>query len=110
MQNQPEAIPVRILTDKRHWRVCLKNVSETSAALSNGGANGVGLGTTNADALKFHFFQFTTNIQGMAQHLNTYQAILGMFTMYEYDLLFEKFKITSSKIMPFLSTNRVFFL
>ena len=67
MQNQPEAIPVRVLT-----------------ALSNGGMNGVGLGTTNADALKFHFFQFTTNIQGMAQHLNTYQAILGMFNMYKY--------------------------
>ena len=51
----------------------MKHVSETSLALSNGGNNGVGLGTTSAtDVLKFHFFEFTTNIQSMAQNLMTY--------------------------------------
>ena len=84
MQNQPPAIPVRILTDTKRWRVCLKHVSETLQALSNGGNNGVGLGTTPPiDVLKFHFFEFMTNTQGMAQNLMTYQGILGTFNMYK---------------------------
>ena len=58
LQNQPPAIPVRVLTDKQKWRVCVKNVSEMSPALSNGGNNGVGFGTTSAtDVLKFNFFK-----------------------------------------------------
>ena len=84
MQNQPPAIPVRVLMDKQKWRVCMKHVSETSPALSNGGNNGVGLGTTSAtDVLKYNFFEFTTNVQGMAQNLTTYQGILGTFNMYK---------------------------
>ena len=47
----------------------MKHVSQTSAALSNGVNKGVGLGTTSAaDVLKYHFFEFTTNIQGMESH------------------------------------------
>ena len=83
LQNQPPAIPVCLLTHTQKWRVCMKHVSETLPALSNGGNNGVGLGTTSAaDVLKFHFFEFTTNVQGMALNLTTYQGILGMFNMY----------------------------
>ena len=70
--------------DTQNWRVCMKCVSEMSQALSNGGNNGVGLGTTSAtDVLKYHFFEFTTNIHGMAQNLRTYQGVLGMFNMYK---------------------------
>ena len=84
LQNQPPAIPVCVLTDTQKWRVCMKHVSETSPALSNGGNNGVGLGTTSAaDVLKYHFFEFMTNVQGMALNLMTYQGILGMFNMYK---------------------------
>ena len=58
--------------------------SETLPALSNGGNTGVGLGTTSvADVLKYHFFEFTTNIHGMAQNLRTYQGVLGTFNMYK---------------------------
>ena len=84
MQNQPSAIPVHVLTDTQIWRVCMKHVSEMSQALSNGGNNGVGLGTTSAtDVLKYHFFELMTNIHGMAQNLRTYQGVLGMFNMYK---------------------------
>ena len=70
--------------DTRKWRVCMKHVSQMSQALSNGGNFGVGLGTTTAtDVLKYHFFEFTTNLQGMAQNLTNYQEILGMFNMYK---------------------------
>ena len=80
MQNQPPAI----LMDTQKWRVCMKHVSEMSPALSNGGNKGVGLGTTSAaDVLKYHFFEFTTNVQGMAPNLMTYQGILGTFNMYK---------------------------
>ena len=42
------------------------------------------LGTTTAtDVLKYHFFEFTTNLQGMAPNLTNYQGILGMFNMYK---------------------------
>ena len=76
--------------DRQKWRVCLKHVSEMLQALSNG-SNGVGLGTTlPTDLLKFHFFEFTTNLQGIAQKLTNYQAILGTYNMYKYDILFEK--------------------
>ena len=84
LQNQPPAVPVRILMDTQKWRVCMKHVSETWPALSNGGNNGVGLGTTSAaDVLKYHFFELTTNVQGMAPNLTTYQGILGTFNMYK---------------------------
>ena len=84
MQNQPPAIPVHVLMDTRKWRVCMKHVSEMLPALSNGGNYGVGLGTTSVtDVLKYHFFEFTTNIQGMAQNLRTYQGILGTFNIYK---------------------------
>ena len=70
--------------DTRKWRVCMKHVSEMSEALSNGGNYGVGLGTTTAaDVLKYHFFEFTTNVQGMAPNLTNYQGILGTFNMYK---------------------------
>ena len=70
--------------DTRKWRVCMKHVSEMSQALSNGGNNGVGLGTTSAaDVLEKHFFEFTTNIHSMAQNLRTYQGVLGTFNMYK---------------------------
>ena len=60
----------------------MKYVSQTSQALSNGGCSGVGLGTTTAtDVLKYHFLEFTTNLQGMAQNLSNFQQILGMFNM-----------------------------
>ena len=62
----------------------MKYVSQTSQALSNGGCSGVDLGTTTAaDVLKYHFFEFTTNLQGMAQNLSSYQDILGIFNMYK---------------------------
>ena len=62
----------------------MKHVSRMLQALSNGGNFGVGLGTTTAtDVLKYHFFEFTTNLQGMAQNLTNYQEILGMFNMYK---------------------------
>ena len=62
----------------------MKHVSRTWQALSNGGRSGVGLGTTTAaDVLKYHFFEFTTNLQGMAQNLSSYQDILGTFNMYK---------------------------
>ena len=84
MQNQPSAIPVCVLTDAQKWRVCMKHVLWTLQALSNGGNFGVGLGTTTAaDVLKYHFFEFTTNLQGMAQNLTNYQDILGMFNVYK---------------------------
>ena len=84
MQNQPPAIPVCVLMDTQKWRVCMKHVSEMSPALSNGENNGVGLGTTSAaDVLKYHFFEFTTNVQGMPRNLMTYQGILGTFNMYK---------------------------
>ena len=84
LQNQPPAIPVHVLTDKQKWRVCMKHVSEMSPALSNDGNNGVGLGTTSAtDVLKYHFFEFMTNVQDMAPNLTTYQGILGTFNMYK---------------------------
>ena len=70
--------------DAQNWRVCMKHVSETSQALSNGGNNSVGLGTTSAaDVLKYHFIEFTTNIHSMAQNLRTYEGVLGMFNMYK---------------------------
>ena len=70
--------------DARKWRVCMKHVSQMSQALSNGGHSSVGLGTTTAaDVLKYHFFEFTTNLQGMAQNLSSYQDILGTFNMYK---------------------------
>ena len=60
----------------------MKYVSWTSQALSNGGHSGFGLGTTTpADVLKYHFLEFTTNLQGMAQNLSNFQQILGMFNM-----------------------------
>ena len=68
--------------DTQKWRVCMKHVSETSPALSNNGNYGVDLGTTT-DVLKYHFFEFTTNLQGMAPNLTNYQGILGMFNMYK---------------------------
>ena len=69
----------------------MKHVSETSPALSNGGNYGVGLWTTSvADVLKYHCFEFMTNIHSMAQNLRTYHGVLGMFNMYKWDLLFEK--------------------
>ena len=84
LQNQPPAIPIRVLTDTQKWTVCIKHVSETLPALSNGGNNSVGFETTSAaDVLKYHFFEFTTNVQGMAQNLMTYQGILGTFNMYK---------------------------
>ena len=84
MQNQPPAIPVCVLTDTQKWTVCMKHVSETSLALSNGGNNHVGLGTTSAaDVLKYHLFEFMTNVQGMAENLTTYHGILGTFNMYK---------------------------
>ena len=84
MQNQPSAIPVCVLTDTQKWRVCMKHVSEMLQALSNDGNYGVGLGTTSAaDVLKYHFFEFMTNVQGMAPNLMNYQGILGMFNMYK---------------------------
>ena len=62
----------------------MKHVSDMSQALSNGGNFGIGLGTTTAaDVLKYYFFEFTTNLQGMAQNLTNYQGILGMFNMYK---------------------------
>ena len=61
----------------------MKHVSETSQALSNGGNFGVGLGTTATDVLKYHFFEFMTNLQGMASNLTNYQGILGTFNMYK---------------------------
>ena len=62
----------------------MKHVLETLQALSNGGNFGVGLRTTTAaDVLKYHFFEFTTNLQGMAQNLTNYQGILGTFNMYK---------------------------
>ena len=62
----------------------MKHVLETSQALSNGGNYGVGLRTTTAaDALKYHFFEFMTNVQGMALNLMNYQGNLGMFNMYK---------------------------
>ena len=62
----------------------MKHVSETSQALSNGGNYGVSLGTTSVtDILKYHFFEFTTNVQGMALNLTNYQGILGTFNMYK---------------------------
>ena len=70
--------------DIQKWRVCMKHVSEMSEALSNGGNYGVGLGTTTAsDVLKYHFFEFTTNVQGMAPNFMNYQGILGTFNMYK---------------------------
>ena len=70
--------------DTQKWRVCMKHVSEMSQALSSGGNNGVGLGTTSAtDVLKYHFFEFMTNIHSMTQNLRTYQGVLGMFNMYK---------------------------
>ena len=84
MQNQPSAIPVGVLTDTQKWRVCMKHVSQMSVAFSNGVNNGVGLGTTSAaDVLKYHFFEFTTNVQDMAPNLMNYQGILGTFNMYK---------------------------
>ena len=77
----------------------MKHVSETSPALSNGGNYGVGLGTTSVtDVLKYHFFEFTTNIQGMAQNLRTYQGILGNSICTNRIYYLKKFKITSYKI------------
>ena len=77
----------------------MKHVSEMFQALSNGGNNGVGLGTTSAaDVLKYHFFEFTTNIDGMAQNLRAYQEfwVCSICTNRIYYL--KKFKITSYKI------------
>ena len=62
----------------------MKHVSQTLPALSNGVNNGFGLGTTSAtDVLKYQFFEFTTNVQGMAPNLTNYQGILGTFNMYK---------------------------
>ena len=77
-QNKPSAIPVRVLTDRNRWRGCMKRVSETSAALSNG-TNGVGLGTGPADNMKYHFMDFTENLNGIPNYLTNYQTILGTY-------------------------------
>ena len=77
-QNKPSAIPVRVLTDGNQWRGCMKLVSETSTALSNG-TNGVGLGTGLGDNMKFHFMEFTENLHGIPHYLTDYQTIMGTY-------------------------------
>ena len=59
-QNEPDAIPVKILMDKVIWQACMKNASKTSPALCNGNRYGVGLGDQGADAHKRHVFYFDT--------------------------------------------------
>ena len=56
----------------------MKQVSETSAALSNG-TNGVGLGTGPGDNMKFHFMEFTENLHGIPHYLTDYQTIMGTY-------------------------------
>ena len=77
-QNKPSVIPVRVLTDGNRWRRCMKRVSKTSAALSNG-TNGVGLGTGPGDNMKFHFMEFTENLHGIPHYLTDYQTIMGTY-------------------------------
>ena len=77
-QNKSSAIPVQVLTDGHRWRGCMKRVSETSAALSNG-TNGVDLGTGPGDNMKFHFMEFTENLHGIPPYLTDYKTILGMY-------------------------------
>ena len=58
----PDAAPVRMLVSDEHdkWRVCMKNVSETSLALQHGNACGVGLPSGGNHTNKQHFFYFDT--------------------------------------------------
>ena len=57
-QHLPDACPLRMLTDKRFWHVCMKRVLQDSPALCNNQMNGADLGTDGADASKKHFFYF----------------------------------------------------
>ena len=58
----PDVAPVRmlVLDENDKWRVCMKNVSETSPALGNGNARGVGLPPGGNHTNKWHFFYFDT--------------------------------------------------
>ena len=58
----PDAASVRMLVSAENdkWRVCMKNVSETSLTLKNAGARGVGLPPDRNDAHKWQFFYSDT--------------------------------------------------
>ena len=76
-QNLPDVCPVRIIMDKLMWCACMKNISETSAALSNGAQHGVGLGRNGINARKKHFFLFN-NTPTTRAPFQTYNATMGM--------------------------------
>ena len=77
----PDAAPVRMLVSDENdkWRVCIKNVSETSLALQNGTAHGVGLPSGRNHTNKWHFFYFDTtpSIPSDAQFHQSITAALG---------------------------------
>ena len=71
-QHLPDVCSLRMLTDKRIWRVCMKHISQDSPSLCNNQMNGVGLGTDGADALKKHFFYFD-DVPSNPQNMNFYK-------------------------------------
>ena len=79
-QHLPDTCLVQILSDQVKWWACMKNVSKTSAALSNGQNCGVGLGQHSNDANKRHFLYFDNApaIPPTNAFHATYQAVMGM--------------------------------
>ena len=78
----PDSAPIRMLVsgEEDKWRVCMKNVSETSTALANGDAHGVGLPSTGViHRRKRHFFHFNTTptIPRTPSFFQNIQAALG---------------------------------
>ena len=79
-QHLPDACPLRMLTDKTNWRVCMKHVSKDSPALCNNNMNGVGLGTSGKDAEKKHFFFFDSvpTIPPDTNFYKDYETVMGI--------------------------------
>ena len=73
----PDTNPVQTITDKTIWWACMKNVSETSTALSNGQAHGVGLPRTGNNAHKRYLLYFNNNPTLPPAYTN-YACALGM--------------------------------
>ena len=78
-QYLPDVCLLRMLTNKRIWRMCMKHLSQDSPSLCNNQMNGVGLGTDGADALKKHFFYFD-DVPSIPQNTNfykDYESVIG---------------------------------
>ena len=109
-QHLPDVCLLRMLTNKRIWRMCMKHLSQDSPSLCNNQMNGVGLGTDGADALKKHFFYFD-DVPSISQNTNfykDYESVIGRNNLINntcYLLNYYKYLILVTYLSRFLVTR-----